>query len=233
MRPKVLVIVGRENDQHQVAEYVSAVGMEAVVAGTAAEGMSRCLETEPAIIVADLDLPDMAGVEFCRRIRDLTLAPLIIISSDGDEMERVIALEVGADTVMQKPLLPLVFGAMLKRVLRRAGGQPAVPENVITAGALQLDCDSHVATVEGRHVELAPKEFALLEALVRRPGYVVSKEFLLSRVWRQPPASEDRALAVHMARLRRKIGGGGRSNKLIVTVPGVGYVFRGDGAGAL
>jgi DNA-binding response OmpR family regulator len=233
MRPKVLVILGHENERDQVAEYVSAVGMEAVVAGNAAEGMSRCIEAEPAIIVADLDLPDMAGVEFCRRIRDLTFAPLIIISPDGDEMERVIALEVGADTVMQKPVLPLVFGAMLKRVLRRAGGQPPIPPNVLVVDGLQLDCESHVAVVEGQYVQLAPKEFALLEALVRRPGYVLSKEFLLSRIWEQPPASEDRALAVHMARLRRKIGDDARNSNRIITVPGVGYVFRSDPVEAL
>jgi len=216
-----------------MADYISAAGMEAVVSGTGAEGISQCLVAEPQIIVADMDLPDMGGAELCRRIRELTFVPLIMISANGHEMERVIALEVGADTVMQKPVPPLVFGAMLKRALRRAGGERAAPENVIDAGSLQLNCESHTARVDGHWVQLGPKEFALLEALASRPDYVVSKSFLLERIWEHPPTSEDRALAVHISRLRRKIGDGRRGNNLIVTVPGVGYVFRRDGAGAL
>ena len=212
-----------------MAEYVSAVGMQAVISGTAAEGISQCLVAEPAVIVAEMDLPDMGGAELCRRIRQLTHAPLIMISPNGDEMERVVALEVGADTVMQRPVPPLVFGAMLKRVLRRAGCEPPPPKTVIDAGSVQLDCDSHSATVDGRWIQLGPKEFALLEALVSRPGYVVSKDFLVSRLWDHTPSSQDRALAVHISRLRRKIGDRGRHSGFIVTVPGVGYVFRRDG----
>jgi DNA-binding response OmpR family regulator len=200
--------------------------MEPIVSGTGAEGISQCLIAEPAVIVADLDMPDMGGAELCRRIRELTYVPLIMLSADGDEMERVIALEVGADTVMPKPVPPLVFGAMLKRALRRAGAEPPVSEHVIRAGPLHLDCDSHTARVDGHRVQLGPKEFALLEALASRPGYVLSKHFLLERVWKQLPTSEDRALAVHISRLRRKIRDDRRRHSLIVTVPGVGYVFR-------
>lgn len=213
-----------------MAEYISAAGMQAIVSGTAAEGISQCLVAEPAIIVADIDLPDMGGAELCRRIREITFAPIIVVTANGDEMERVIALEVGADTIMQRPVPPLVFGAMLKRAVRRAGGEPPMPEHVINAGPLKLDCESHTAKVDGHWVQLGPKEFALLEALVRRPGYVLSKDFLLEHIWDHRPTSDDRALAVHISRLRRKIHDEARHNNLIVTVPGVGYVFRGDAA---
>ncbi len=215
-----------------MSDYISGVGMNAVVSGTATEGITQCLVAEPEIIVADMDLPDMGGAELCRRIRELTFAPLIMISTNGDEIERVIALEVGADTVMDRPVPPLVFGAMLKRVLRRTGREIPAPDRVIDAGSLQLDCDSHTAKVDGRLVQLGAKEFALLETLASRPGYVVSKDFLLEHVWEHPPLSEDRALAVQIARLRRKIGDRGRHNGLIVTVPGVGYVFRREEAAA-
>jgi DNA-binding response OmpR family regulator len=232
MAPKVLVIIGPKRDQRQMAEYVSATGMQAVVSASGTAGISQCLVGQPAIIVADMDLPDMGGAELCRRIRELTFVPLIMISTNGDEMERVIALEVGADTVMQRPVPPLVFSAMLKRVLRRAGAESPVPENVIDAGPLQLDCESHTARVDGQWVQLGPKEFALLEALASRPGYVLTKEFLLERIWDCRPVSEERALAVHISRLRRKIGDHGRHDSLIVTVPGVGYVFRRNGVHA-
>ncbi len=198
-----------------------------IAAGSAEDIVRECEEMRPTIIVADLGPGGMSGADLCRRLRQLTYAPIIMVANGEEDVERVIALEVGADNVVDQDVGPGVLTALLKSMLRRV--RPSEPENdrdEVAVGPLTMQRASRSAKVDGRPVDLSVKEYALLEALVQRRGHVSTKGFLLDRVWDTPPGSRDRALAVYMTRLRRKIGDDRRERALIETVHGIGYVLR-------
>ena len=187
----------------------------------------ECQERRPTVVLADLGPAEMSGADLCRRLRQFTYAPIIMVANGEDDVERVIALEVGADNVVDDDIRPDVLTALLRSAIRRTRPQ-SLPDDGqdVAVGPLTVQRASRSAKVDGQPIELSAKEYALLDALVQRRGHVLTKDFLLDRVWETPPSSRDRALAVYMTRLRRKIGDDQRDTALIVTVHGIGYTLR-------
>jgi two-component system, OmpR family, KDP operon response regulator KdpE len=221
-RPVVLVV----DDEPQILRAVKAVlrgaGFEPVTAGTMQEGLDQAALHPPAAAILDLILPDGNGIELCRRLREWTSAPIILLSAVGDEDEKVRALEAGADDYVVKPFAPRELVARLQATLRRAAGPG--DGAVIHAGDLEVDLAERRVVVAGEPVHLTPKEFDLLRVLLRHRGRLLTHSALLTEVWGPSYADEVGVLRSHMANLRRKLAGGG---KAIETELGVGYRFAG------
>ena len=230
MQGEALISIGDSKLRRRVTKAVEQAQLAAVPTRTAAELVQECRERRPTVILADLGPPGMCGADLCRRLRQFTYAPIIMVANGEEDVERVIALEVGADSIVDNDICLEVLAALLKSAVRRT--QPATPlvdSEEVAVGPLRVQRALRSASVDGHPIDLSAKEYALLDALVQRRGYVLTKDFLLDRVWDTPPNSRDRALAVYMTRLRRKIGDDQRNDALIVTVHGVGYTLRAAG----
>jgi DNA-binding response OmpR family regulator len=198
-----------------------------LVAGLRREGydVSRVATGESALeapstdlVLLDLRLPDIDGLDVCRRLRERSRVPIIVVTARGEEADRVVGLELGADDYVVKPYGLRELIARIRAVTRRAasGGGAAGP---LRAGGLEVDERSRRATLEGRDLELTPKEFELLAALARDPGAAVSRQRLLADVWQTSWYGSSKTIDVHVAALRRKLGDPG----WIETVRGVGF----------
>jgi DNA-binding response OmpR family regulator len=201
-----------------------------LVAGLRREGydVSRvatgegALEASPTdLVLLDLRLPDIDGLDVCRQLRERSRVPIIVLTARGEEADRVVGLELGADDYVIKPYGLRELIARIRAVTRRAAssGGAAAP---LRAGELEVDERSRRATLEGRELELTPKEFELLAALARDPGAAVSRQRLLAEVWETSWYGSSKTIDVHVAALRRKLGDPG----WIETVRGVGFRLR-------
>jgi two-component system KDP operon response regulator KdpE len=180
----------------------------------------------PDVVLLDLGLPDMDGVEVIRRIRREATTPIVILSGRFDEKEKVEALERGADDYVTKPFGVNELNARLRVALRRAAGPGADVGGRITVGALLLDSQIHEVRVGGKRVDLSPREFEILRVLLQHQGRLVTKGHILRSVWGQAYQGEDSYVYVHVSQLRRKLAAvdeDGSLSGLIVTEPGVGY----------
>ena len=173
-------------------------------------------------------MPRMDGIEVCRRIRQVSHVPVIMLTAKGDEADRVVGLELGADDYVPKPFSPRELLARLRAVLRRS--QPAALTKEIVVGRVVVDAGARHVRVGAEPIELTGMEFDLLMALIRRPGRVVPRETLLAEAGRSDVTVNERTVDVHVSHLRRKLGDDPRSPRIIKTVRGVGYVFA-DGRG--
>ena len=198
-----------------------------LVAGLRREGydVSRvatgegALEATPAdLVLLDLRLPDVDGLDVCRQLRERSRTPIIVLTARGEEADRVVGLELGADDYVVKPYGLRELIARIRAVMRRAAsfGEPGGP---LRAGELEVDERSRRATLGGRELELTPKEFELLAALIRDPGAAVSRQRLLAEVWQTSWYGSSKTIDVHVAALRKKLGDPG----WIETVRGVGF----------
>ncbi len=178
------------------------------------------------VVLLDLMMPGMDGIEVCRRIRQKNTIPVLMLTARGDETDRVVGLEIGADDYVAKPFSPRELLARIKAVLRRA--RPEVAGERIVAGDIVIDVPGRVVTREGELVELTGLEFDLLCALARRPGRVVARDAMLSEAGRGDVTVGERTVDVHISHLRQKLGDDPRSPRLIKTVRGVGYVLAKD-----
>jgi two-component system, OmpR family, KDP operon response regulator KdpE len=193
---------------------------EAIPAATAEEALDRAAIRPPDAAIVDLVLPDGDGIEVCRRLREWSEMPIIVLSAIGDEDEKVRALEAGADDYVTKPFGPRELVARLQAALRRAG-RPA-DEPAVRVDGLEVDLAARIVRVGGEEVHLTPIEFDLLRMLVRNRGRLLTHRALLVEVWGPEYASDTQVLRTHVANLRRKIG-----SAHIRTDPGVGYRFAG------
>jgi len=173
-------------------------------------------------VLLDVMMPGMDGLEVCKRIRDKSRVPVIMLTAKGDETDRVVGLELGADDYVPKPFSPRELLARLRAVLRRSGPSAEAP---LSLGEVSVDLGRREVRLGGRTVELTGLEFDILAALVRRPGRVVPREALLGEAGRSDVTVSDRTVDVHVSHLRRKLGDDPRSPRLIKTVRGVGYVL--------
>jgi two-component system phosphate regulon response regulator PhoB len=224
----VLVVEDEPDIRNLLVHHLTRDGFRCRTAATGAEALARVRTATPDLIVLDLMLPGFDGLEVCRRLRadPATAAlPIIMLTAKADEVDRVVGLEMGADDYLAKPFSPKELVARVRAVLRRArpveGGRP------LAVGAVSLDPARHAVTVSGRAVELTPKEFDLLQALLVAAGRVLTREFLLNRVWGYARADEieSRTVDVHIRRLRAKLGA---EERRIATIKGVGYRFEND-----
>ena len=223
MPADVLIVEDEPDIRNLIVHHLTRDGFRCRTAGSGAEALARVRAAAPDLVVLDLMLPEMTGLEVCRRLRaDPTTAgvPIIMLTAKTDEVDRIVGLEMGADDYVAKPFSPKELVARVRAVLRRA--RPGEGIRPLAAGTVRLDTSRHVVTVGGRPVELTPKEFDLLHALLEAGGRVLSREHLLNRVWGYARADEieSRTVDVHIRRLRSKLG---PEERRIATIKGVGY----------
>lgn len=203
-------------------------GFEVIDAYDGEEALRLFSEEKPDLIVLDLMLPEIDGFEVCRRIRKTDSVPIIMLTARGDDIDKILGLELGADDYVTKPFNPRELTARIKAILRRAQHQGIDPSNmqVIRLQNLEIDLFQHKVRVYDREVELTSKEFALLSLLASNPGRVFSREQLLEHVWGYDYYGDARTVDVHIRHLREKIEPDAGSPQLILTVWGTGYKFR-------
>ena len=219
--PTTILVV---EDESSIASFVSLylrnAGYTVRTASSGAEALADAVSHAPALIVLDLMLPDIDGIEVCRRLRQSSDVPILMLTARDEDAAKIIGLEVGADDYLTKPFNPRELVARIKSILRRAAPERRdLQTEVITHGALRVDAGRREATVNGEEVQLAPKEFDLLWELLDHRGLVLTRDQLLERVWGYTFAGDTRTVDVHVRQLRRKLG----DASPIVTVWGVGY----------
>ena len=213
-----------------VCAYLGQSGYQMTHAGDAQTGLSQVQADAPDLVILDLMLPDMDGLEVCRRIRALPGAlartPVLMLTAKGDPMDRIIGLEMGADDYLPKPFEPRELLARIRAVLRRQGDGPVGGETQqMRFGALDIDRDARTVTVSGQLCELTSYQFDLLVALAERAGRVLTRDQIMEAVRGRELEAFDRSIDVHMGRIRAAIEVDAKNPKRILTVRGVGYVF--------
>jgi DNA-binding response OmpR family regulator len=200
--------------------YPKKAGFEGSVARNGAEALAKAGSESPSLIILDLMLPDVDGIEVCRRVRQRSDMPILMLTARDDDVDKIIGLEVGADDYLTKPFNPRELVARVKSILRRSTSRRREPEGeALEHGGLRIDSGRREVTVTGQEVQLAPKEFDLLWELLDHRGLVLTRDQLLERVWGYTFAGDTRTVDVHVGQLRRKLG----EACPIVTVWGVGY----------
>jgi two-component system, OmpR family, KDP operon response regulator KdpE len=221
---RILVV----DDEPQILRALRVVlrdaGFEVVPAETAAEALDRAAVRPPQAAIVDLMLPDMDGVELTRLLREWSEMPILVLSAVGEEEQKVLALQAGADDYITKPFGSRELVARLQAALRR-GGRSEAQEPRVTVGDLEIDLAARVVRRGGADVHLTPIEFDLLRVLVRNRGRLMTHRALLGEVWGPEYGDDVQTLRTHIARLRGKIEADGQDSRVIVTDPGVGYRF--------
>jgi two-component system KDP operon response regulator KdpE len=198
-------------------------GYEVLIASTAGEALDRAALAGPHLAIVDLLLPDQPGIELCRRLREWSRMPILVLSAVGDEQSKIDALQNGADDYVTKPFGPGELVARVSAALRRAGRDATEPR--IEAGALVVDLAAHAVWVDGEEVHLTPTEFSLLRVLVLNRGLLITHRQLLTEVWGPEYADATPVLRTHIANLRGKLQAGEEERRLIRTDSGIGYRF--------
>jgi len=218
--PTVLVVEDESSIASFVALYLKNAGYEVTTAATGSEALARVAASEVALIILDLMLPDIDGIEVCRRIRQRSDVPILMLTARAEDVDKIIGLEVGADDYLTKPFNPRELVARVKSVLRRSQPERRQAENAqLRHGDLSIDSGRREVRVGEQEIQLAPKEFDLLWELLDHRGLVLTRDQLLERVWGYTFAGDTRTVDVHVRQLRRKLG----DASPIVTVWGVGY----------
>ena len=229
MSHKLLMIEDDLRLAQMVREYLAQSGFEVLHCGDAGSGLQTLQAHAPDMVILDLMLPDMDGLEVCRRIRAMSDAraktPVLMLTAKGDPMDRVIGLEVGADDYLPKPFEPRELLARIRAVLRRRSEGAAPVGRVMHFGSLEIDRDARIVRVGQTDCDLTSYQFDLLVALAERAGRVLSREQIMEAVRGRELDAFDRSIDVHMGRIRAAIEADPKDPKRIVTVRGVGYVF--------
>jgi len=207
-------------------EALEREGFESAVARTASEGMSLAGDLSPDLVLLDVGLPDGSGYDVCRELRRSSEVPIIMLSARGEETDRIVGLEVGADDYVVKPFSARELVARIRAVLRRARpAESAAGDEPLEVGDVQLDQARHQVTHGGELLELTRKEFDLLRLLMRNAGAVVSREQLIEDVWDANWFGPTKTLDVHISALRKKLGDDPAAPRYVHTVRGVGFRF--------
>jgi len=226
----ILVVDDEPNIREVVGLYLRRDGHAVLLAADGDEALRLHREHNPDLVVLDLMLPRVSGLEVCRRIQAERRVPLIMLTARGDEEDRIIGLSVGADDYVVKPFSPRELAARVTAVLRRVAepepGQPT--ERVIETGRLRIDPNTREVSTGGEPVALTMREFDLLHYLAANPGRVFTRDQLMDTVWGYAFAADTSTVTVHMRRLREKIETDPANPHYLLTVWGVGYRFGGD-----
>ncbi|MDO8586090.1 MAG: response regulator transcription factor [Armatimonadota bacterium] len=226
-KQKVLIIDDEENVCELISLYFSKAGYDVVCAADGSEGLDRLRDQRPDIVILDLMLPGMDGIDVCKEIRKTSNVPLVMLTARVDEVDRVLGLEIGADDYVTKPFSPRELLARIKAVLRRAAYVPNPDEQqVLKMPGLSISRISREVIVGDDRIDLTPKEFDLLWYLASNRNRVFTREQLLEHVWAyQEFYGDERTVDQHIKRLRRKIETNGSPCR-ITTIWGVGYKFE-------
>jgi two-component system, OmpR family, response regulator RegX3 len=214
---KVLVVEDEDTIAEPLAEGLRREGLEVERAATGQEALDAA---EPDIVLLDLRLPDIDGLEVCRRLRERSRVPIIVVTARGEEVDRVVGLELGADDYMVKPYGLRELLARIHAVMRRL--EPRIDDTSLRVDGLEVDRRARRATLDGRELPLTPREFDLLALLASEPGAAISRDRIFEEVWETRWFGSPKTIDVHIAALRKKLGDPG----WIETVRGVGFRLR-------
>ena len=225
MPSTILVVEDEELVQELLRLYLEKEGYAVEAAWDGEEALSKFRSSNPDLVILDIMLPKKDGWTVCREIRAMSNAPIIMLTAKGEESDRVLGLDLGADDYVCKPFSPIELVARVKAVLRRTSLANQDGNRVLFYPGLTVNYDSHLVEVDGRKVSLTPKEFELLWFLASHPGKVYSREQLLSYVWDYDYLGDPRTVDTHIKRLREKLESGVKQ-RYIRTVWGRGYKFE-------
>jgi DNA-binding response OmpR family regulator len=218
----VLVVDDEQPIRELVRSYLRSERMEVITAEDGLSALEAIRQHAPDVVVLDVMLPGLDGIEVCRRLRSFSDAYVLMLTARGEETDRVIGLSIGADDYLVKPFSPRELMARIKALLRRPRAAPAA----VGPAGLSVDSPRHEVLVDERPVSLTVIEFDLLAALAREPGVVLTREQLLDRVWGQDFVGDDHLLDVHIGKLRTKLGDDPGQPRFVETVRGVGFRLR-------
>jgi len=220
---RILMIEDDENLAAMLGEYLGGLGFEVTAHADAESGLAALRRGSFDALILDVMLPDLDGFEVCRRVRAKNALPILMLTARGDETDRIVGLELGADDYLPKPFNPRELLARLRAILRRQRG--AEPASVLRFGRLEIDRDARAVRIDGVERPLTGHQFELLLALAENPGRVMSRETLLDRVRGESLEAFDRSIDVHVSRIRALIEDDPRHPRRVITVRGAGYVF--------
>ena len=229
MAKKVLVVDDEKLIVKGIRFSLEQDGMEVECAYDGEEGLHMAKEREYDLILLDIMLPKMDGFEVCQHIREFSSVPIVMLTAKGDDMDKILGLEYGADDYITKPFNILEVKARIKAIMRRVTSGSPKPEkpSIVESGDLKMDCESRRLYVKGREINLTAKEFDLLELLVTNPNKVYSRERLLNLVWGYEYPGDVRTVDVHVRRMREKIESNPSEPRYVHTKWGVGYYYQG------
>lgn len=224
--PKIMVVEDEPAIVDALEYGLAAEGFDVVAATDGTRSLELFDRERPDLVLLDVMLPGMSGTEVCKQLRATTAVPIIMLTAKDSEIDKVVGLELGADDYMTKPFSMRELAARVRAVLRR-GGDWDIPDMgaPLEVRGVRIDPERHEVNVRGERVELPPKEFALLELLVRNAGRVMTRDLIIDRIWGADYVGDTKTLDVHIKRIRGRIEADPRNPDLIVTIRGVGYKF--------
>jgi DNA-binding response OmpR family regulator len=223
---KILIVEDDRNLLDTLVYNVKKEGYDVVTSINGEEAVESARKENPDLIILDIMLPKLNGLEVCRILRKEMTVPILMLTARNEEVDKIIGLEVGADDYMTKPFSMRELIARIRATLRRAGmtvAQPDSVEKTIKIGTLEVDTERHRITVSGKELELSPKEYDLLVFLAVNKGFVFTREQLLEKVWGYDFAGDTRTIDVHIRWLRQKIESNPSKPETLITVRGAGY----------
>jgi two-component system, OmpR family, response regulator RegX3 len=224
---RVLVVEDEESFSDALSFMLRREGFEVAVAATGPEALTEFDRNGADLVLLDLMLPGLSGTEVCRKIRQSSNVPVIMLTARDSEIDKVVGLELGADDYVTKPFSSRELVALMRAVLRRRAPEEVdVNPGVLEAGPVRMDVERHVVTVGGGQVQLPLKEFELLEMFLRNAGRVLTRGQLIDRVWGADYVGDTKTLDVHVKRLRAKIEPEPAEPRYLVTVRGLGYKYE-------
>jgi two-component system response regulator RegX3 len=226
--PRILVVEDEESLADTVRYNLEREGYVVAVAADGRKALERFRSEGPSLVILDLMLPEMSGLDVCRQIRQISNVPIIMVTAKDSEADKVSGLELGADDYVTKPFSVRELVSRVRAHLRRAGMRADEPEeDVLSGGPVFLDVAKHEVLVRGETVGFPPKEFELLETFLRRPGRLLTRDFLIEEVWGAGYFGDTKTLDVHVKRIRKKVEQDPHQPEHLVTVRGLGYKFIG------
>lgn len=232
MGDRVLIIDDDQRLSAMLADYLAGAGFEVRAAGDGASGLGDLAAQGADAVILDIMLPDLDGFEICRRIRAVSDVPILMLTAKGDETDRIVGLELGADDYLPKPFSPRELQARLKAVLRRGRRRDESAADILRFGRLEIDRGSRAVRLDGIEQPLTSHQFDLLVALAENAGRVLTRDQLMDLVRGEELAAFDRSIDVHVSRIRSAIETDPKSPKRLITVRGAGYVFARNQEGA-
>ena len=223
---RILVVEDEESFSDPLSYLLGKEGYEVAIAGTGPGGVEEFDKNGADLVLLDLMLPGLSGVDVCRALRQRSSVPVIMLTAKDSEVDKVVGLEIGADDYVTKPYSARELLARIKAVLRRQNEPEELLPSSVSGGPVRMDVERHHVTVSGEHITLPLKEFELLEMLLRNSGRVMTRGQLIDRVWGSDYVGDTKTLDVHVKRLRAKVEPNPAKPRHILTVRGLGYKFE-------
>lgn len=224
---KILIVEDEEALSDPLAFLLGREGFQTIVVDNGLDALPVFDREGADLVLLDVMLPGMSGMEVCRKLREVSSVPIIMLTAKDSELDKVLGLELGADDYATKPYSARELIARIRAVLRRRSAETdSATESVLQGGPVRMDIDRHVVTVNGEEISMPLKEFELLEILLRNVGRVMTRGQLIERVWGADYVGDTKTLDVHIKRLRSKIEPDSSAPQYVVTVRGLGYKFE-------